>query len=175
MRVRDGLRLSAPPRTICELAATESRETVDYAIQEAAARRLLTPRELTAATEAWGSRRGAAMLRSILELKTEGELPRSWAERRLATIIARAGLLRPMTNVYVLGHLVDAVWPEQRLIVEVDGIGTHGTPVAFHADRAMDAELTVAGWRVLRFTRRQLKEQPLLVAAQLAAALSQAV
>ena len=38
----------------------------------------------------------------------------------------------------------------------------------------MDAELTVAGWRVLRFTARQLRDEPMVVVAQMAAALAQA-
>jgi very-short-patch-repair endonuclease len=54
----------------------------------------------------------------------------------------------------------------------VDGIGTHGTPVAFAADRAMDSELVAAGWRVLRFTARQLRDEPLLVATRIAQALA---
>jgi very-short-patch-repair endonuclease len=172
LRNRHGLRISAPARTICELAATEPRETVEYAIQEAAARGLLTPRELAAAADRWGARRGAVVLRAILQVESGGDFTRSWAERRLRAITDRAGLPRAEKNVHVLGHRCDAVWPAQRLIVEVDGIGTHGTPVAFAADRAMDAQLTLAGWRVLRFTARQLKDQPMLVAVQIAVALS---
>jgi very-short-patch-repair endonuclease len=44
-------------------------------------------------------------------------------------------------------------WPAQRVIVELDGFETHGTRAAFRADRAKDAALTAAGYRVLRFTR----------------------
>ena len=172
LRTWDGIRLSAPSRAICELAATVSREEVEYAIQEAAARRLLIPIELRHAVERWGSRPGAAMLAAILQVEAAGALTRSWAERRLRWIVARAGLAPYQPNERILGHLCDAVWREQHLIVEVDGIGTHGTPVAFAADRAMDVELTLAGWRVLRFTARELRDEPMRVAAQLARALA---
>ena len=37
------------------------------------------------------------------------------------------------------GHLVDFLWPELRLIVEVDGYGTHGNRAAFEADRSPGA------------------------------------
>jgi very-short-patch-repair endonuclease len=172
LRTRSGVRLSAPSRVICELAATVAREDVEYAIQEAAARRLLNPDELRIAAAGWGGRPGARMLRAILQSDGNVEFSRSWAERRLRRIVDRAGLPRPAQNVQVLRYRVDALWPGERLIVEVDGIGTHGTAVAFAADRAMDAELVAAGWRVLRFTAHQLKHEPMLVATRIAQALA---
>ena len=42
---------------------------------------------------------------------------------------------------------------------------------AFEHDRSRDARITAAGYRVLRFTWRQLAEEPEVVAARLAAAL----
>ena len=53
-RSRDGIRLSSPGRTICELAATEARTEVEYAIQEAAARLRFTPDELSRAARGVG-------------------------------------------------------------------------------------------------------------------------
>lgn len=173
LRTRHGLRLSAPARTICELAGHEPRETVEYAIQEAAANLRLTPEELRRAASRWGRRSGAQMLRSILQDEGEDGLTRSWAERRLRQILRGANLRLPdHTNLVLAGHRCDAVWDDVRLIVEVDGIGTHGTPVAFVADRRMSTELTLAGWRVLRFAARQLRDEPLLVAVQIARALA---
>ena len=172
LRRRDGLPLSSPARTICELAAGEPRDTVEYAIQEAAARLRLTPQELSLAAERWRPRPGSRMLQAILQEEGEDEFTRAWTERRLRWILRTAKLPLPdNTNLNICGHRCDAVWHDQRLIVEVDGIGTHGTPVAFAADRAMDVQLTLAGWRVLRFTARQLEGDPLRVAAQLAQAL----
>jgi hypothetical protein len=49
---------------------------------------------------------------------------------------------------------VDLRWPWRRLIVETDGFATHGTRAAFERDRARDAALQAAGFRVLRFTWR---------------------
>ena len=58
----------------------------------------------------------------------------------------------------VEGYQVDFCWPEQRLIVETDGYEHHGTRAAFERDRAKDAQLTVRGWRVLRFTAPQVRD-----------------
>jgi very-short-patch-repair endonuclease len=67
----------------------------------------------------------------------------------------------------VEGHEVDFYWPAAKLIVETDGAATHLTPTAFEADRIRDAELTVAGYRVVRFTWRQLRDRPQTVARTL--------
>jgi very-short-patch-repair endonuclease len=66
---------------------------------------------------------------------------------------------------------VDLLWPEQRLIVEVDGYAFHSTRAAFERDRARDAELIAAGYRVIRVTWRQLVEEPEATVALLAGAL----
>ena len=51
---------------------------------------------------------------------------------------------------------VDFHWPAQRLIVETDGHEDHGTRTAFERDRAKDAYLMLHGYRVVRFTHRQV-------------------
>ena len=43
----------------------------------------------------------------------------------------------------------------------------HRTRRAFEADRLRDAELTAAGYRVMRFTHRRLGREPEAVADQL--------
>jgi very-short-patch-repair endonuclease len=55
--------------------------------------------------------------------------------------------------------------------VETDGWEHHGTRAAFEADRSRDAELTMAGYRLVRFTYAQLKHEPDRVARTLSALL----
>ncbi len=43
-----------------------------------------------------------------------------------------------------------------KLVVEVDGVEYHIDPVRFEADRTRDAELSVLGFRVLRFSYKQV-------------------
>ncbi len=53
------------------------------------------------------------------------------------------------------------------MIVETDGWATHGRQhLVFESDHERDVLLAVEGWRVLRFTWRQLNERPQWVAAQ---------
>jgi very-short-patch-repair endonuclease len=51
-----------------------------------------------------------------------------------------------------------------RLVVELDGYAFHRTRAAFERDRARDAALQLAGYRVLRLTARRLGEEPVAVA-----------
>jgi very-short-patch-repair endonuclease len=51
------------------------------------------------------------------------------------------------------------------LIVETDGYEFHGGRASFEADRARDAQLAVQGYRVVRFTYRQVTEEAASVVA----------
>jgi very-short-patch-repair endonuclease len=95
-------------------------------------------------------------------------------EDRMRTLIARAGLPQPIAQYPLAPYRLDFAWPDLKVAVETDGWGTHGRRAAFEDDRAKDAMLLAAGWRVLRVTWRRLVREPMLVAAQLAAVLAQA-
>jgi hypothetical protein len=66
----------------------------------------------------------------------------------------------PIVNGTIEGFEVDFHWPDARLVVETDGHEHHGTRAAFERDRARDQALAAAGWTVLRFTYRQVLEEP---------------
>lgn len=79
----------------------------------------------------------------------------------------RSGRLIASRNVTVDGLEVDALWPRERLIVELDGFAFHRHRAAFERDRARDAALQADGYRVIRLTWRRLEEDPAAVAAEL--------
>lgn len=62
----------------------------------------------------------------------------------------------PRTNQRVCGYEVDCLWPESKLIVELDGRRYHDDGVAFEADRIKGNVLTGAGYTLLRFTYRMV-------------------
>ncbi len=69
----------------------------------------------------------------------------------------------PLVNMDLLGFEIDFRWPDQRLVVEVDG-PQHA--LRTEADKARDRALNAAGWTVLRFSDREVYERsPRLVAA----------
>lgn len=73
-----------------------------------------------------------------------------------ATLPIRGRLLKP-----------DCMWPEQRLLVELDGRDVHRTDQAFESDRRRDRVLLAEGWRSARVTWRQLRDEPEQIAADL--------
>lgn len=54
--------------------------------------------------------------------------------------------------------LVDLLWPEGRVVVEVDGYGHHSSRAAFSRDRRRDYELVVSGYLVLRLPHDEVIE-----------------
>jgi very-short-patch-repair endonuclease len=70
-------------------------------------------------------------------------------------------------NVRIGPYEVDFLWREQALVVETDGFRHHGNRIAFESDRARDVQLHALGYRVVRFTYRQVREEPSAVAASL--------
>ena len=164
---RHAIPITTPTRTLLDLAAHASRRDLERALAQAEVNRLVRPDELKARA---AGRRGAKTLRDLLD--EPPAFTRSEAERRLLALIARAGLPRPRTNVRVAGYEVDALWPGQRLVAEVDGYAFHAHRAAFERDRLRDADLQTAGLRVLRFTWRQLTTTPEAVAIRLATALA---
>ncbi len=79
---------------------------------------------------------------------------------------------RPHLNAPVECHHADAVWPDQRLVIEVDGYASHGSRHAFERDRRIDQQRTAAGCRTVRVTWRQLTREPEAVVATVAGALA---
>ena len=78
-----------------------------------------------------------------------------------------------MPELNVKTHIgeVDCMWREQRLIVELDGRDAHDSAPAFEADRARDAALQAAGWRVIRVTSRRMRHDAKRLAGELRALL----
>lgn len=88
-------------------------------------------------------------------------------ERRFFALCRRHSVPVPQTQQIVGPYTVDFLWEEARLIVETDGFEDHGTRTGFEADRARDAWLMMHGYRVVRFTWRQLRDDPATVIATL--------
>jgi very-short-patch-repair endonuclease len=89
----------------------------------------------------------------------------------MLALCRRHRLPRPEVNVKLDRFEVDFLWRDQRLVVEVDGWGSHRTRTAFEEDRARNARLEVLGYRVVRFTWRQLSAEAASVAQTIRALL----
>ncbi len=106
------------------------------------------------------------------EIETDGT--RSDLERDFLCLCRRHRLPAPEVNVPIGKVTVDFLWREERLIVETDSYATHGGVVAFEDDKARDMYLRRLGYRVHRYSERQLEAEPLAVVEDLSAALNPA-
>jgi very-short-patch-repair endonuclease len=116
-------------------------------------------------------RHGLRALREALAAYRPAPVTRSELERLFRDLCDSAGLTRPAFNALVAGFEVDAVWHDQRLVVELDS-SFHDTTAAFERDRVRDATLQLAGYRVLRFTHRRVLYEPEAVVQTLRALLA---
>ena len=171
VRMMQGIALTSPARTLLDLAEVLTGRELEAAYGEAIVRRLTSEAALRRLIGARPGRRGAAPLQSLLDRQAGPSLTRSQAEERFLALVRQAGFPHPEVNVRLGGHLVDFLWRDERLVVEVDGYRFHSSRAAFERDRLRDAALEEAGLWVIRVTWRQLTEQPYALVARLARAL----
>lgn len=72
----------------------------------------------------------------------------------------RYGLPEPVTNTYLFGYEIDVLYPEERVIVEVDSYGFHSDRDSFERDRERDVVMLAADYLTVRITDKRMKESP---------------
>jgi very-short-patch-repair endonuclease len=97
---------------------------------------------------------------------------RSDLEEDFFALVRLHHLPLPETNVKLGRWEVDFLWRPHRLVVEIDSFLYRRGSVAFHDDHARDLDLRQLGFTVLRYSERQLEEEPERIAADVAAALA---
>jgi len=160
-----GIPVTTVARTLVDLAALRlPHDHLTRAIKEAERRRTFDLGQVEAAMARTRGRtgRGHRALKAAIEecAAFAHHHTRSPLEDAFLRLVRSNGLPLPSTNALVEGFQVDAIWRTQRVAVELDGWTDHQTRRAFETDRERDATLTENGWRVVRFTYRQLRERP---------------
>jgi very-short-patch-repair endonuclease len=167
-----GIPVTGLSRTLLDLASILSRERLEQAMNEAEVLGLTDRVSVHALLERYPRRPGTVTLRAILNDSQRARgVTRRELERRFAAALASTNLPRPHRNaqVAVAGRFfeVDCLWRQQRVIVELDGRFVHGTWRASERDRERDRLLIVDGWRPVRVTWRQLRDDAPAVMADL--------
>jgi very-short-patch-repair endonuclease len=171
--VRDigGIPLTSPARTLLDSARRLTARELADAAEAAQINRLVTKRAIVAAIDRAPRHAGAGPLRALL---AETAFTRSRAERKLVALLRAAQLPEPVFNASVEGFEVDALWAQQRVVLEFDSYAFHATRAAFERDRRKTAALTRTRHLVLRTTWRELTEQSHALVARTAEALAPA-
>jgi len=153
--VRDGIPVVCPARALLDLAATVDGRPLERALNEARVLRLTGRPTLAELIERYPGRRGIRAAREALALFEGGMTPtRSVMEERLLALIDRHGLSRPQLNRPIRTEagtfVVDCVWLDLKVIVELDAWGTHSSRRSMIEDRRRDRALRIAGWHPSR-------------------------
>jgi very-short-patch-repair endonuclease len=164
-----GIPVTSPARTLVDLAPMLTAAQLQSTLGEADRRGLLDVAEAERALRRTKGRHGQghARLRAALDahLQAGATLLRSALEERFLDLVIRAGLPRPQLNAPAAGYEVDALWPAERVVVEMDGWADHKERQAAARDREKTNRLQAAGYVVLRFMHGDLVTRPAEVAA----------
>jgi hypothetical protein len=157
-------------RTLIDLAEILGPQDIQRVLERAEINGQFDLRALQETLERHTGHRGAARLcRALAGYDPALKFTRTEIERLFVELCRRFGLPEPAVNVPISlpeggTAIVDALWLKERLAVETDGRETHATHAAFERDRHRDAQLMLLGFRVARFTWRQVTTDPAAVA-----------
>ena len=157
--LKEGLPVTSPARTLFDMAARLTDKQRRRAFDRLRLDHGLRPEQLrsfagraTCLQPLAGTRRGAT---------------RSELERKFDAFSKRHGLPEPLLNVKINGREVDAFFPVERVIVEIDGYDVHSGRVSFEDDRDRDASMLVLGLPTVRVTEERIDNAPEREAARL--------
>jgi very-short-patch-repair endonuclease len=171
VRIRDGLPVTTPVRTLFDLAAVAGRERLAVAIEDAHITKQCRLEELIALYEELRrpGKHGMKKLGRILAERGPGYVPpESKLERMLLKILRDAGLPKPRLQVQLpwrttLQSRCDALYEKERIILEADGRRWHTRVDTMAEDRRRDREAQNHGYRSYRFVYEELKHDPKMV------------
>jgi hypothetical protein len=142
---RAGICVTTPARTVLDLATALPRRQLERTVDEAERLRLCRHEDLEAIVELHAGRVGAGALGRVLAShRAVSTVTRSELEERFLALCRKRRLPKPQLNVSLFDCVVDFLWPDAALVVEVDGHASHGTRHAFQADRDRDGRLAVS-------------------------------
>ena len=169
-----GIPCTTATRTIFDCARILDGEALEDLLMAADANRTLNRRRLEELMDENRGQPGVARLRALTTAPAAET--RSVNERRMLRICRRGAVEEPEVNYSIrVGDrrfIADFCWPHLRLIVEADSWRWHGGRLASESDADRDQLLALAGWQVVRFTRKQIKHEPELVGRRLSALVS---
>lgn len=164
---RSGIPVTTVARALFDFAEVESFQRLEKAWEEADRLHQLQLRAVESVCERGYGRRALKPIRRLLAEARAAAATRSPLEDRFQRFCDAYGLPSRLTNVHVLGHEVDVLWPAARLIAELDSWEHHGHRAAFERDRARDPKLLLAGYRTIRVTHHRLDKEPTQLATEI--------
>jgi hypothetical protein len=145
-----GIRVTSPARTVFDNAPRLTPKALTRAVNELRIARVLKLEHLAEPAARLPRHPGASRVRPLIEIPTGPT--RSTLEDMFPPFAARFDLPPYELNTRVAGYEVDVLFPEQRVIVELDGYEFHSAPQPFESDRERDAVMLAIDHVTLRIT-----------------------
>ena len=161
-----GLPVVPLPEALLAATGDLSRDSLRLVLARAEFERLLDRRALEAVLRS--GRRGTAALRAAVD----SHLPAlarcaNGRERDFVLLCERHRVPIPEPNERIGRYRPDMLWREAKLIIELDGHAAHHTAAQRAADERRQTELERLGYTILRFTARQVRNEPERIVAAL--------
>jgi very-short-patch-repair endonuclease len=171
--VVEGIPVTSAARAVLDLAAEKGEASAEAALREMEYLRIYGAVSLPALLDRYPRHRGTSIVRVCLERLRDdpsGRI-RSPLEELFLPFLDAHRIPRPRLNAWLTvgdhRYQVDCLWPDARLIGELDGFKSHRTKRAFRKDRKRDRRLGAHGFHVVRLTEDQLLDEPAELAADL--------
>jgi very-short-patch-repair endonuclease len=170
------LPVTTAERTLVDLAAVRRPRELARVVDEVVAAKKATIAQISVCLRevARRGKRGVRKLGGVLDERSDGYVPpQSELERALFVALAAGGMPPPQRQFPLPGRpalrgLVDAAYPEAKVLIEADGRRWHSRISDMKRDRERDNEAQRAGWIPLRFMYEQIVDTPQEVVATVA-------
>jgi hypothetical protein len=160
-----GLRVTSPARTLLDMAPRLTDKQLRRAFNKLRLSHNLRVEHVEDVLVRFPRHPGARRLRRLAGVRRG--VTRSGVEDKFADFCATWDLGEPLLNERINSREVDAYFPDERLIVEVDAYDTHAGPVSFEDDRERDASMLALGIPTVRVTEERMDNEPEREAARL--------
>ena len=171
-----GLRVTTVERTMVDLAIELSQRHLVWIADRLIADGVLSVSSLQRVASEVGrrGRPGTRRMREVIEALEVGEV--SPLEQRGRALLREADEVPAFESEYPFPwaphRRFDDAFPAYQLAIEWDSYRWHGQRDRFESDRSRDQEAIARGWRVLRFTWRDVTQRPEQVVAAVTAAIT---
>jgi hypothetical protein len=157
----NGLNFSSVPRVLVELAPTATESELERLITLAVRRQILTHHKLESALQRDIRRPGIGTLKAAYAAYRPRPDRASNLERAFDRLLVRhPEIPEPVRNFRLGPWELDNYWPEQKVVLELDGRPYHVAVQDMERDRFRDAQLLREGICTLRITDQRFEADP---------------
>lgn len=153
-----GIRVTTPARTVIDMSPRLTDKPLRRVVKNALNSPWLTGDQLAETLTSHRALPGTARVAKLIG--RDGTPERSGWEDEFPAFCAEHGLPAPVMGQPFHGYILDALFPAEKVIVELDGWDFHKGKIAFEDDRERDAEMLAHDHVTVRMTWDRIHERP---------------